>query len=247
MSCRLIARDFIPMQNRHIPACQKLNTKKRPVYNSSKIRAQGTELESFQRKNAMKEMLGSNKDPSRKKKAPRAPTYEDKVIPTLDPKDKKASDWRTKHDQFIQNIRMAKLPADSEQARKIMASRPADPNPDYVQCHYCDRRFNEQAAERHIPVCKQSFEKSRLHPSSSRNPDANKDQSLRRRLSFRPPPPKHSTGTATAAHTHSHDKKSAVAHSRKKATVAAHTCCSGCGGHFATEKARFCFECGTKR
>ena len=26
---------------------------------------------------------------------------------------------------------------------------------DYVKCQYCDRRFNESAAQRHIPFCKE--------------------------------------------------------------------------------------------
>lgn len=30
---------------------------------------------------------------------------------------------------------------------------PPSSNPDYVQCPHCGRRFNETAAERHIPKC----------------------------------------------------------------------------------------------
>lgn len=37
---------------------------------------------------------------------------------------------------------------------------PPAANPDYVQCPHCSRRFNEHAAERHIPFCKE--QKSRL-------------------------------------------------------------------------------------
>jgi hypothetical protein len=36
-------------QERHTAACEKLNSKKRPVFDSSKIRAQGTELEAYNR------------------------------------------------------------------------------------------------------------------------------------------------------------------------------------------------------
>jgi hypothetical protein len=31
---------------------------------------------------------------------------------------------------------------------------PPSENPDYVQCPHCNRRFNEAAANRHIPLCK---------------------------------------------------------------------------------------------
>lgn len=30
---------------------------------------------------------------------------------------------------------------------------PPSENPDYVQCPHCGRRFNQAAAERHIPKC----------------------------------------------------------------------------------------------
>jgi len=30
---------------------------------------------------------------------------------------------------------------------------------DYVQCPYCQRRFNETAAQRHIPFCKEQHER----------------------------------------------------------------------------------------
>lgn len=33
-------------------------------------------------------------------------------------------------------------------------SVPSEPDPSFVQCPHCSRRFNEQAAERHIPKCK---------------------------------------------------------------------------------------------
>ena len=33
--------------------------------------------------------------------------------------------------------------------------RPSQPNPDYVQCPHCERRFEEFSAERHVPFCKE--------------------------------------------------------------------------------------------
>lgn len=30
---------------------------------------------------------------------------------------------------------------------------PPSENPDYIQCPHCSRRFNQGAAERHIPKC----------------------------------------------------------------------------------------------
>ena len=33
--------------------------------------------------------------------------------------------------------------------------KPSQPNPDYVQCPHCERRFEQYSAERHIPFCKE--------------------------------------------------------------------------------------------
>ena len=43
--------------------------------------------------------------------------------------------------------------------------QPSAPNPDYVQCPYCQRRFQEAAAERHSPFCKE--QSSRLDRKAS--------------------------------------------------------------------------------
>lgn len=64
-------------------------------------------------------------------------------------------DWRKTHEEFIAAIRAAKE-AQAHVARggKLTDLPPPPPssNPDYVQCPHCGRRFNEAAAERHIPV-----------------------------------------------------------------------------------------------
>ena len=44
--------------------------------------------------------------------------------------------------------------------------KPSAPNPDYQQCPYCGRRFQDSAAERHIPFCK---EQASRRPRNLRN------------------------------------------------------------------------------
>lgn len=66
-------------------------------------------------------------------------------------------DWRAQHEEFIANIRYAKMAAAVESKGGNVADLPPPPktqNLDYVQCPNCSRRFNETAAERHIPKCK---------------------------------------------------------------------------------------------
>jgi len=68
----------------------------------------------------------------------------------------KKADWRRKHEEFIQAIRSAKqVQQHLAKGGKLSDLPPPPPseNPDYVQCPHCERRFNEAAAQRHIPKC----------------------------------------------------------------------------------------------
>lgn len=67
------------------------------------------------------------------------------------------SSWRTKHEEFIAAVRAAReVQAHLAKGGKLSDLPPPPPseNPDYVQCPHCARRFNESAATRHIPLCK---------------------------------------------------------------------------------------------
>lgn len=69
---------------------------------------------------------------------------------------KKKSNWRQKHEEFINAIRGAKeMQQYIAKGGKLSDLPPPPPseNPDFVQCPHCGRRFNEAAAERHIPKC----------------------------------------------------------------------------------------------
>lgn len=68
----------------------------------------------------------------------------------------KKNNWRQKHEDFIRAIRSAKqVQQHIANGGKLSDLPPPPPseNPDFVQCPHCNRRFNEAAAERHIPKC----------------------------------------------------------------------------------------------
>lgn len=68
----------------------------------------------------------------------------------------KSSNWRKKHEDFIETIREArKVKAIMDAGGKLSDLPPPKPmdTSDYVQCPHCQRRFSEGAAERHIPRC----------------------------------------------------------------------------------------------
>ena len=72
-------------------------------------------------------------------------------------KPQKKANWRAKHNDLIQTIKAARGEAPPP---------PPAVNPDYVQCPYCARNFNEHAAERHMPFCKEQQIKAGIKTKS---------------------------------------------------------------------------------
>ena len=56
------------------------------------------------------------------------------------------ANWRAKHENLIATLKAAR-----GQGPAVAAVV----DPGYVACPYCNRNFNEYAAERHIPFCKE--------------------------------------------------------------------------------------------
>uniref|UniRef100_H2S7S3 Zinc finger C2HC domain-containing protein 1A n=1 Tax=Takifugu rubripes TaxID=31033 RepID=H2S7S3_TAKRU len=115
----------ITTETRHAQICQSV-AKKRKVFDSSRQRAEGTDIPTLK--------------PMKPKPEP----------------PKKQSNWRKKHDDFIATIRAAKSVAHIiKDGGPLPPPPPPTYDPDYIQCPCCQRRFNENAAERHIKFCQE--------------------------------------------------------------------------------------------
>ncbi|NXJ74557.1 ZC21C protein, partial [Trogon melanurus] len=129
--CRFCGRKFLCTRlEKHMSICGKSQGSRRKVFDSSKARARGTELEQYQQWESSERP--QNKPPRR-------------------------NNWREKHEVFIQTLRQARhVQQILSKGGKVSDLPPLPPieNPDYVACPYCRRRFAPQAAERHIPKCK---------------------------------------------------------------------------------------------
>uniref|UniRef100_A0A8C3J8L3 Zinc finger C2HC-type containing 1C n=1 Tax=Calidris pygmaea TaxID=425635 RepID=A0A8C3J8L3_9CHAR len=129
--CSFCGRKFLCTRlEKHMSVCGKSQGSKRKVFDSSRARARGTELEQFQQWNCSERP--QNKTPRR-------------------------INWRQKHEVLIQTLRQARqLQQVLSKGGKVSDLPPLPPieNPDYIACPYCGRRFAPQAAERHIPKCK---------------------------------------------------------------------------------------------
>ncbi|KAJ1533365.1 Zinc finger C2HC domain-containing protein 1C [Cladochytrium tenue] len=136
----------------------------------TKARVRGTELEQY----AM-----------RKDKEPSKPV--------------KKSNWRAKHENFI---RMVRANRDAGAAAAAGGPPPpfvpSDPDPDYVLCDHCGRRFSPVAADRHIPICANTKNRPRPAPAArSSGPTASGGsgsagaaaEAMKRRVGYKPPLP----------------------------------------------------------
>ena len=75
-------------------------------------------------------------------------------------KQKPKSDWKTKHQEFVKQMRyMRKLKKVEEEGGDIRSIAPPPPSvqPGLVPCKYCGRRFREQAHGRHEKICQTVF------------------------------------------------------------------------------------------
>ncbi|CAL8293037.1 unnamed protein product [Lota lota] len=125
--CKICGRSFFPkVLKKHTPICQKAAAKKRKTFDSSRQRAEGTDIP------ILKPIKAKAEPP------------------------KKPSNWRRKHEDFIATIRAAKgLTQVIKEGGPLPPPPPPSYDPDYIQCPHCQRRFGENAAERHIKFCRE--------------------------------------------------------------------------------------------
>ncbi|XP_055551523.1 nuclear pore complex protein DDB_G0274915 isoform X1 [Wyeomyia smithii] len=145
--CDICSRNFADDRiAKHREICKKTKSKKRKVFDTTKHRVAGTEAEKYVAKKKPG-VSGSKKSIAG---APAGPAA------AAGGAEQRKSDWRRKHEEFIQAIRAAKeMKAYLAKGGKLSDLPPPPPseNPDYIQCPHCSRRFNQTAAERHIPKC----------------------------------------------------------------------------------------------
>ncbi|XP_012882399.1 PREDICTED: zinc finger C2HC domain-containing protein 1B [Dipodomys ordii] len=137
--CEVCGRCFAAdVLARHGPICRKVFNKKRTPFNSLKQRLQGTDI----------------------------PTV--KKVPQSKSQPVKKSNWRQQHEDFINAIQSAKQCMLAIKKGQPLPPPPAPTiNPDYIQCPYCMRRFNETAAKRHINFCKDQSSRRVFDPAQT--------------------------------------------------------------------------------
>ncbi|KAM4690546.1 zinc finger C2HC domain-containing protein 1C [Rhinophrynus dorsalis] len=143
--CELCGRNFtVQRLEKHTQVCEKMQSSKRKVFDSSKARVKGTDLEQYLQTKG-------------------------RTQPTVSKV--QGSTWRQKHEAFQRTIRQAReVQHVIAKGGKLsdLPPPPPDENPDYVTCPHCSRRFAPRVAERHIPKCETIKSKPRPPPGRRR-------------------------------------------------------------------------------
>lgn len=158
-TCQYCHRHFnLDRLAKHESVCKRMMNSKRKVFDASKHRVRGTEAEKYLKRQqqppqrpTQQAHAGHNNPSMRYSSAAAANNLQMEPNPAV-----RKSNWRKKHEEFIKAIREAKkVQAHLARGGKLSDLPPPPPsdNDDYVQCPHCLRRFNEAAAERHIPKC----------------------------------------------------------------------------------------------
>lgn len=139
MECPDCGRHFLPEPfSRHVKICKKVFASKRKVFDSSKKRIEAIpELKSLLE--TKKRFVGTKKQASQTNNTAAA----------------SKNKWKEQSMAFREAMRAARQYS-SGKDDDVIQDKPKTPyiDPSLIQCPNCQRRFNEKAAERHIPVCK---------------------------------------------------------------------------------------------
>ncbi|KAK7881328.1 hypothetical protein WMY93_029737 [Mugilogobius chulae] len=231
VQCHICNRSFFPkVLEKHIKICQKSAAKRRKVFDSSRQRAEGTDI------------------PTLKPLKPKSQSSSSSV--KAEPP-KKPNNWRRKHEDFIAAIRAARAVSQGmKDGDPLPPPPPPSYDPDYIQCPYCQRRFNENAADRHIKFCQEQAARMVTGPrQKSRNRQLEHSLGKPRVTSSGYGSVRNASGTGvnkkkvdSCISRNELDGSNDIGNGGVKSKF-----CHECGAKYPVESAKFCCECGVRR
>ena len=178
LQCEFCGRTFSERAyEKHVKVCEDVFLKKREVYNSSQARLNGTDFERppvFKGPGKKGLVHMSRRELTKQINAALTSAAEGRGgigIGGINTGSATKSDWKSKSEEFRRAMKRARQVREAKKKAaetgmslsKILDNMPIDPRDEaaheaiyetYVQCPTCNRRFNQIAAERHIPKCK---------------------------------------------------------------------------------------------
>mmetsp|Transcript_133679 Transcript_133679/g.303179 ORF Transcript_133679/g.303179 Transcript_133679/m.303179 type:complete len:677 (+) Transcript_133679:18-2048(+) len=147
--CQHCSRSFSEQAlPKHETICKKVFQSKRRVFDSKQARQPEGEDVVFAPPKSRKGMSAAEK------KAAAAAAAADALAA------EKKKQWKQKSEAFRAAMRHNRVIAAHEAAGKPLSEMPvlqSAPDPSLVPCPHCGRRFRDEAAKRHIPICKKVF------------------------------------------------------------------------------------------
>jgi hypothetical protein len=147
--CPDCGRKFNPSPyEKHIKICAKVFLEKRKAFDSKKMRIESVAADN---PDIVKVLNEKEREERRlKNKGKQAPQSERAIAAAA-----KKAKWKSDSDAFRAAMRAGKEVSQAIASGGPMPAQTASvPDPSFVPCPNCGRTFNEKAAERHIPNCK---------------------------------------------------------------------------------------------
>ncbi|OQR87801.1 hypothetical protein ACHHYP_08038 [Achlya hypogyna] len=133
---------------KHQKICKKVFSGPKKVFNMAAARLKGTDVEKMLQEKGMS-IKAVTAAPAK------AVAKEEQAIKA------KKDDWKKKSNAFRDAIKSSReYEIAKKEGRALPPPKPSEIDPSLIQCSYCSRRFNEKAAERHIPHCKEKAERT---------------------------------------------------------------------------------------
>jgi hypothetical protein len=140
--CPTCSRKFNPQPyEKHVKVCAKVFLQRRTAFDTSKQRAEGTELAEVQR---------HARAPEKKKKKAAGGGGGGEAA-------SKKAKWKAESEMFRAAMRAGRASSSSAPP----SHEPSAPDPSLVPCPACGRTFSESAAERHIPQCRDRLRRAK--------------------------------------------------------------------------------------
>jgi hypothetical protein len=145
LECPDCHRKFNPIPyEKHVKICAKVFVQKRKVFDSSQMRNDNPDLQQILKDKKKQEAL------ERRKKGKAVSKPEEPVAGSV------ASKWKQQSSAFRNAMKAARGVTEAQANGTPLPPMAASaPDPSLIPCPHCGRRFNEKAADRHIPQCQQ--------------------------------------------------------------------------------------------
>ena len=152
-ACRHCGRKFNEKAHaKHEPNCQKVKKKRKPMDMTAR-RLEEAAAQSGNAREAIRNAKRAVKGGAKNTKKSRRPGGRDRPIKG----GKKAGKWKSQSNALRQAMKQSRMVTKYQKEGRLDELPPMEntgPDPSFVPCPHCGRTFNEKAAERHIPRCK---------------------------------------------------------------------------------------------